>query len=130
MLTQPRKRGRPPKPGLAESRREQILAAATELFAREGFAQTDLQQVADALGIGKGTVYRYFPSKRARWRPMYDGLIASGVLREVPVERIMDAISAVVYGAMFTNFFLGRTQNAERQAGEILDVVFRGILKR
>ncbi|HEX4149034.1 MAG TPA: TetR/AcrR family transcriptional regulator [Pirellulales bacterium] len=45
-------------------RREEILDAATKLFAEHGFADTDTQQLADKLGVGKGTLYRYFPSKR------------------------------------------------------------------
>ena len=48
----------------AADRREQILLAATRLFAEHGFANTDTQRLADELGIGKGTLYRYFPSKR------------------------------------------------------------------
>ncbi|MBX9792410.1 MAG: TetR/AcrR family transcriptional regulator [Pirellulales bacterium] len=48
----------------AAERREQILLAATRLFAEHGFANTDTQRLADELGIGKGTLYRYFPSKR------------------------------------------------------------------
>src|SRR5437899_9926494 len=47
------------------SRREQILDAAAELFARHGYADTDTQLLAEKLGVGKGTLYRYFPSKRA-----------------------------------------------------------------
>lgn len=58
------RRGRPRDAARAERRREEILAAATTLFAERGFRATDLQEVADSLGIGKGTVYRYFPSKR------------------------------------------------------------------
>src|SRR5579872_6098092 len=57
------KRGRPKVPGLEGRRREEILAAATHEFARRGFPGTDLQTVADRIGIGKGTVYRYFSSK-------------------------------------------------------------------
>src|SRR6185503_16223324 len=60
-----RKPGRPKVQGLAELRREQILAAATEEFARRGFAGTDLQVVANRLDVGKGTVYRYFRAKEA-----------------------------------------------------------------
>src|ERR1700748_2182289 len=45
-------------------RREEILDAATKLFATQGFTDTDTQQLADTLGVGKGTLYRYFPSKR------------------------------------------------------------------
>lgn len=46
------------------SRREEILEAATRLFAERGFAETDTQLLADELHVGKGTLYRYFPSKR------------------------------------------------------------------
>jgi AcrR family transcriptional regulator len=44
-------------------RREQILEQAIHLFAREGYAALDLQVLADALQIGKGTLYRHFGSK-------------------------------------------------------------------
>jgi AcrR family transcriptional regulator len=64
-INRARKRGRPKVEGLTEARREQILAAATDTFARCGYPGTDLQDVADRLRVGKGTVYRYFPSKEA-----------------------------------------------------------------
>ncbi len=47
-----------------EARREEILQIATELFAEEGFSDAVTQVVADRLQIGKGTLYRHFPSKR------------------------------------------------------------------
>jgi len=61
--TPPRPPGRPKDEGLAERRREEILAIATEVFAAEGFRSADVQVIADRCGVGKGTVYRYFPSK-------------------------------------------------------------------
>lgn len=64
MLDSPKKRGRPADPMLAQQRREEILAEATRLFGAKGFAATDIQEVASNLGLGKGTIYRYFPSKR------------------------------------------------------------------
>jgi AcrR family transcriptional regulator len=56
-------RGRPRDEGRLARRREEILDAAGRIFAARGFPSTDLQSVADTLAIGKGTVYRYFPSK-------------------------------------------------------------------
>ncbi len=47
-----------------EQRREEILDVAARLFAEHGYADTDTQLVVDELGVGKGTLYRYFPSKR------------------------------------------------------------------
>src|SRR5205823_14205387 len=47
------------------ARREEILETATELFAEHGFSDAVTQALADRLGVGKGTIYRHFPSKRA-----------------------------------------------------------------
>ncbi len=49
---------------LACARRDEILDAATALFAERGYSETDTQTLADHLKVGKGTIYRYFPSKR------------------------------------------------------------------
>jgi AcrR family transcriptional regulator len=59
-----RKRGRPVNPQLHAQRRQEILEVAIRLFGQQGYAATDTQQLADALGVGKGTIYRYFRSKR------------------------------------------------------------------
>lgn len=56
--------GRPKDDLLAARRQEEILEAATQVFATDGFQNTDLQEVADKLGVAKGTLYRYFPSKQ------------------------------------------------------------------
>jgi AcrR family transcriptional regulator len=58
-----RTRGRPADDELRSRRRSQILDVAARLFAAHGYAATDVQQVADDAGVGKGTVYRYFPNK-------------------------------------------------------------------
>ena len=86
----------------ADLRREQILAEATKLFAASGFSNTEVQTIADHLGIGKGTVYRYFPSKRDMFMAAVDRGIrllgasvneASGTHGE-PLARIFNAIRA------------------------------------
>ncbi len=195
---------RPTPEALWARRSEQILEAATELFARHGYADTDTQLLVEKLGVGKGTLYRYFPSKRElflaaadrvmrrlheciegriqdiadpleqiaeairaylgffaehpdfvellmqeraqfkdreeptyfkhreahveRWRDLWRSLIARGWVREMPVERIIDVLSDLVYGTMFTNYFTGPRKGVDRQAEEILDVVFNGLL--
>jgi AcrR family transcriptional regulator len=58
-----KKTRRPNADALWETRQEQILEAAAKLFAKHGYAETDTQLLADELGVGKGTLYRYFPSK-------------------------------------------------------------------
>jgi len=59
-----KQQGRPKDAALTARRQEEILEAAVKVFAKHGFANTDLQLIADALGVAKGTLYRYFPSKK------------------------------------------------------------------
>src|SRR5689334_14308129 len=44
-------------------RRSSILQAARAVFARQGYADTVVEDIAAQAGIGKGTLYLYFPSK-------------------------------------------------------------------
>src|SRR5215468_1515560 len=44
-------------------RRRAILEAARSVFARQGYAGTVVEDIAAHAGIGKGTLYLYFPSK-------------------------------------------------------------------
>src|SRR5581483_6852248 len=57
------KRGRPTDDEAKARKREEILACAARVFAARGFPGTDVQAVADAAGVAKGTLYLYFPSK-------------------------------------------------------------------
>jgi len=41
-----------------------ILAAARKVFADKGFSAATVDEIADAAGLAKGTLYLYFPSKR------------------------------------------------------------------
>ena len=55
--------GRPRDPELEARRRAQILEVAARVFAAHGFANTQVQTIANHVGVGNGTVYRYFPTK-------------------------------------------------------------------
>jgi len=44
--------------------REKILAAALEVFSAKGFHGTTVDEIAENAGLGKGTVYRHFQSKK------------------------------------------------------------------
>jgi AcrR family transcriptional regulator len=45
-------------------KREHILAAAVDLFYRQGYGRTTLDQVANALNVAKPFIYLHFASKR------------------------------------------------------------------
>jgi AcrR family transcriptional regulator len=90
-------------------RREEILDAATALFAECGYSDCVTQALADRLQVGKGTIYRHFPSKRdlflaaadrvmRRMREWIDAEI-KGI--QDPLERITRAVRA--YLAFFAD---------------------------
>jgi len=49
-------------------------------------------------------------------------------VRAIPVDRIMDTLGMLMFGAMFTNYTAGRRKPLARQADDMLDVVFNGLL--
>lgn len=49
---------------VTEFRTEEILRAAREVFAAKGFERATIDDVAQAAGVAKGTVYLYFKSKQ------------------------------------------------------------------
>lgn len=187
-------------------RDREILLAATRLFARVGYAQTDVQAIADAVGIGKGTVYRAFGNKEClfiaaarlartrvldevdaaaaqatepldhwrrgiraflhffdenpdvvellieeralsrgqrvatffdnrgkgseRWRHVFRQLIESGVIRNLPVEQVEQAISRYLFGTLFVNYFVGRPEPLAPQFENLFDILFTGLAKK
>jgi AcrR family transcriptional regulator len=44
-------------------RRKEIFHASVHLFLNKGFNETSMREIAEAAGIGKSTLYDYFPSK-------------------------------------------------------------------
>lgn len=48
-----------------EETKKKIIAVAMDLFERQGFDKTSMEQIADEADIAKGTLYNYFPAKEA-----------------------------------------------------------------
>ena len=75
---------------------ERILIAALGLIGRQGVQRLGMAQIADAAGVARGTLYRYFPSRdhvlaaaadydEVRFRAGLDAALAS---EQAPAERI------------------------------------------
>ena len=56
----------------APARREQILDVAVEVFARNGFHGTSMNDVADAAGVTKPVLYQHFDSKQDLYMALLD----------------------------------------------------------
>jgi AcrR family transcriptional regulator len=59
---------------LVSARREQILEAATRVFAEKGFRRATTREVAREAGVSEGTIYNYFEDKDALLIAIMDGL--------------------------------------------------------
>lgn len=57
-------------------RRDAILDAAHSVFASKGYAAAGIADLAREVGIGHGTVYRYFENKRAVAEALLDRALA------------------------------------------------------
>lgn len=89
-----------PRRGTPEETRSRLIAAAAELFNRDGYFQTDSVRIAQKAGYASGTFYKHFQDKRAillaayeswvttEWRAIEDEVMAGGVAREV-ADRIV-----------------------------------------
>src|ERR1700690_1228206 len=56
----------------ADERRQQLLAVACDLFARTGYHETSMDDIAEAAGVTKPVLYQHFPSKRALYGELLD----------------------------------------------------------
>ena len=92
------------RPAFLEERRTAILEAAVRVWAKRGFDGTSVAEVAREAGLTKGTLYLYFPSKRAlleetlrRYSLRPD--IEAGLerLRGQPLEAVVRGLVAVLW---------------------------------
>src|SRR5882757_4383816 len=58
--------------GAVSDKREAILRAATRVFARNGYFNSKVAEIARAAGVADGTVYLYFKSKEEILHSIFD----------------------------------------------------------
>jgi AcrR family transcriptional regulator len=83
----PRRPGRPPQTD-AEALTVHIVATATALFIRRGYAGTSIEAVAHEAQVGKNTIYRRYPTKADLFQAVVD--------REM--ELVLPPLEAIVTG--------------------------------
>lgn len=68
--------------------REKILAAAEMLFAQHGYAGVGLREVADAVGLGKSSLFHHFRSKLALYEEVLARLLGRIAARVRPALKV------------------------------------------
>ena len=94
-------------PGLRERKklrtRQSLVDAAYALFARQGFAATTVEQIADAVEVSARTFHRYFASKEdvalSVLTEQHDALVEALRTRP-PQEPVMTAMRNAVVGVL------------------------------
>ncbi|MEY9929046.1 AcrR family transcriptional regulator [Catenulispora sp. GP43] len=61
--------------------RDRIVAAATDLFARQGYEATTTRQIVEAAQVTKGALYHWFSSKEELLTSIYRELLAEQTTR-------------------------------------------------
>jgi len=115
--------------GGAEVELERAVRAYLAFFdAHPEYVELLIQERAVFRNRKRSTYFEFRQANLDRWRVRVEGLMQSGRFRRQPVDRVLDVIGRLLYGTIFTNYFSGYRGTPEQQAGDLLDVLFHGLL--
>jgi AcrR family transcriptional regulator len=82
-----------------EATRGAIIRAGVELFGRNGFAATTVDQLAEHAGVAKGAVYHHYPAKEAIFEAVFDAVTADVAVRvSAAARQAPDVLAAIEVG--------------------------------
>lgn len=98
-----------------EERREAFIDAALQVFSEKGFSPTKMEDVSEAAGTSKGTLYLYFDSKEHLFEEMVRAkLLPLFAEAEESTRRMRGGSAAEALRAMI-RFFYSRMLNSDRR---------------
>ena len=92
----------------AEATRRAVLAAARAAFGARGYAQTSVDEIAEAALVTKGAVYHHFASKKALFRAVYTAVETETQARAAaamdperpPIDQVVAAVDVYLDAAL------------------------------
>lgn len=87
----------------SDEKRAQILCAAADLFTNQGYANTSLEQVAEAANVSKQTIYNHFHGKADLLR---EGVKQRCLEGELTVEQFDLSLPPAIFLREFSERFL------------------------
>jgi AcrR family transcriptional regulator len=119
--------------------RARILAAATDIFARDGFAAASVADILTEAGVSRGTFYSHFDSKEAALGAILEGFLdaLAGALRPVTtrspeaaraelIANLERAFALVDDSPALSGLILGRSAALPPEADAFLGRFFDG----
>ncbi|MGI6685684.1 MAG: TetR/AcrR family transcriptional regulator [Bacillota bacterium] len=105
-------------------KRYRIMKAAAKIFAHKGFHRAKIEEIAQEAGVGKGTVYEYFPSKQQLFMQMFK--VGKDYYLDVLTKQInqesglYDKLKNITY--LHLKFFIDHTDIARVMMQEFLQL--------
>jgi len=118
-----------PRSARYELQREQMLAAAAQLFATQGYTATTMQQVAAACQVSKATLYHYVRDKQALLAQITEGHVGrlEQLVHEVEAQQLSPR---ALLQALITRFMQVYAQSEYEHRVLTEDVKFLGEAER
>lgn len=120
-----------------EEARRKLLAAAVDEFAREGYERANVNRISQAAGFAQGTIYNYFPSKRALFETVVNDIAtrhcelvlqaaASATQPPARLERFLAAGYAFIQGyPVAARIVVPALYGPDAEAAEIVRAAYR-----
>jgi AcrR family transcriptional regulator len=96
-----------------DERYAEFLAIAQELFYRQGYEQTSVQEIITALGVAKGTFYHYFASKADLLSALVEHLYRQTVATLEPMVADESRSAVDKFNALFVQIGVWEADNRE-----------------
>lgn len=110
-----------------QSKKQAIIEAATDIFAKQGYEDTTIAQIAAAAGVAVGTVYLYFHNKReiytqssVSWTERLALALQDPRILSLPVERVPRAMIETVFRLCHENSNMMSVFQVDIQSAEEL----------
>lgn len=126
-----------------QEKRLKIIKAAMKLFSKNGYYNTNIQQIADEAGIGKGTVYEYFKSKDALFKHCflsYMNSLEAGLgkiltLEIEPIDKVLEIMKNIYkdyekqkdFYVIFFEYMLTETLNKNNSGTQMIREIYNRI---
>jgi AcrR family transcriptional regulator len=80
-----------------ETRTQEIITAARQLFSQKGYQATSIDEIARAVGVTKGSIYHHFENKEAILEAVADALSAAviDIVHQAAARQDLNAVQKI-----------------------------------
>jgi TetR/AcrR family transcriptional regulator, cholesterol catabolism regulator len=119
---------------LAQDKRHEVIETAISIFSEHGYRATSMNDIAQAVGLSKSTMYHYFSGKQELLVSIYESVLSDNVetarliaesggpidneLREMLVERV---VYCCTHAAILRIFFEEEAELPPRLRAKVLE---------